>query len=235
MTPTRRDVLKFGGATVGISATSGCLRGLLNREGDEGDSEGEDGGDGDDTSDTKERPSNEDEKDQGASNASDEPESNPDDMQNETDTRDQNESNESNESNETNATDEEEEELDDLAPDREETEPDREKYKQNESGDREKLPPDAISTTEPNMKIGNYGSVDISGRVTNETDVTIGVVTIAVTYYDSSESEIGRSSDSVHDIPPGESKKWSSGVGPDQLRGEPAEAEVRYQPFTESS
>ena len=226
MTPTRRDVLKVGGVA-GLMGLSGCLGRLLNRGGDESSSEG--GSDGDDTTETKERPSNED---QGAGNASEQPESNPDDMQNETDTRDQNESNESNE---TNATEEDEEELDDLAPDREETEPDREKYKQNESGDREKLPPDSINTTDPKMTIGNYGSVDIGGKVTNETDETIGVVTIAVTYYDSSESEIGRSSDSVHDIPPGESKKWSSGVGPDQLRGEPAEAKVRYQPFTESS
>lgn len=127
----------------------------------------------------------------------------------------------------------EEQEQEELAPDKEDVEPDREKYESDEP-ERVELPEESVSI-DATMEVGDRGSSKLRGTVTNEIDETISIVSLDIVYYDDNRNEIGGGGTSVRDLPAGRAKDWANSVGPDALRGEPAEADITPRPYRYTS
>ena len=223
MNPPRREFLKTVGALSGLVGIAGCGAWAVTDDDEEGNTPESDDDPNADTSDTAPEETNQTERQQNQNNESSEHNETDENMKNET------AQNETEQANET-----EQESTEDVVPDEEETRPNETEDSDPDSG-QTRVDEDTVEIEDTTLKVQDYGATQLAGSVRNVSDVTLSVVTLEIIYFDADGNEIGAGSDTVRSLEPGDSDSFGHSTGPDQLRGEPYEADVIPRPYVDES
>ena len=215
---SRRDVLKLGGATGGLTATAGCLGWFRGGDGSD-DETSDDERDQDET----EQPANENENTEDETNADEEADPGGDTNES-ADTQDENDTSGDGNENESDTENETEEEQDPLTPDENETEVNESKYEDPEQAELTELE-DSAADISLNIDLGENGA-SITGTITNACGCEIQSVDVDLEFYDAAGDYCGSHLITVRDLDPGESERVAEHVPPYDLQAVPHDATV---------